>query len=111
MNAAAGVLGVAAAVQVLLMVREGHWHRHGINATIALFVLISLAPYAAAAWRMRARASASPRKDLVLALLLAAAGPGIAAWGIFVTGGDQRGLVFLFLPPLQALVLLVSLAF
>lgn len=101
------LLAAAAAAHLVLMFREGRWLEHPMTAGRMLFTLFSVAVYAAAAARVALKRSRG-------AAIAAVGVIGVAAWAIgdalFVHRGDQRGLVFVFLPPLQWIIFAILTA-
>lgn len=87
-----------AAAHVVLMFREGGWHRIPLTPGRLLFCAFTLSVYAAAVWRARHSRGWGDAAAAWLVCLLAFVVLGDA---LFLSKGDQRGLVFVFLPPLQ----------
>lgn len=88
------LLAAAAAAHAVLMFREGQWLSSGVTATRLLFCLASLGVYAACAWR-------SSKVAVWRSLAPAVVGLGVILWALCVTRGDQRGVVFVLVVPLQ----------
>jgi hypothetical protein len=103
------VLAAAALAHIVLMFREGQWLDSGINATRAILCLASLLVYAVAMQQVHRRRDAGGLRGLGMAIAVSGAGIYMIVHAIFITKGDQRGLIFLFVPPLQWLVFAVAL--
>ena len=94
---------------LVLMTHEGAWAAGWATMSamrrimVVTLSILTLSPYAlltVAVWRP---ALEGRRLALVAAIALATAGAGVFAIGqaLFVSHGDQRGLIFLFVPPIQ----------
>ena len=105
------VLAASATAHVALMFREGQWTRSSLNLSMVVFCAASLAVYLVAALQAHRRRAKRPVHDLTVALAFCGAGLGTILDAIFVNRGDQRGLVFLFIPPLQWLIYIVASLF
>jgi hypothetical protein len=102
------VLIAAAGTHVALMFREGQWLDAGINMARAILLLVSLLVYLVSMQQVHQRRENGGLRDLLTAVAISGAGIYMIVHAIFISKGDQRGLIFLFVPPLQWLVFAVA---
>lgn len=103
------VLAAAAGTHGALMFREGQWLDSGINLSRAILLLASLLIYLVSIYQIHHRRETGGLRDLVTAVAISGAGIYMIVHAIFIAKGDQRGLIFLFVPPLQWLIFAVAL--
>jgi hypothetical protein len=103
------VLVAAAGAHVALMFREGQWLDSGINLARGVFVVASLLVYLVSMHRVHQRRQTGALRDLLTVVAISGVGIYVIVHAIFISQGDQRGLIFLFVPPLQWLVFTVAL--
>ena len=103
------LLWAAAIWTLACMTHEGAWASDWATMSairrimVISLSILTLTPYAlltVTVWRL---ALQGRRLALVAAIALMTAGAGVLAIGqaLFVSRGDQRGLIFLFVPPIQ----------
>lgn len=93
------------------MFREGHWLESRLNLSRVIFCLASLLIYVVSAWRIHQRRETDSLRDLIPALAASSAGIYLIIHALFISKGDQRGLIFLFVPPLQWIIALALTPF
>jgi len=113
------VFTAAAGLTILLMAREGRWIENwpqmGAWQLIVRLLLcgFALLPFVLLSIAMR-RSLHNPKRLIAvsaIALITVAAGIYAIYDALFVTRGDQRGLIFLFVPPLELVGAILAMAF
>ena len=111
------ICAAAAGWIIVLMWREGAWQwTHmalGQRTAVLLLTAFALAPFVLlvlAVWRSLADAKRLIRVSAI-GLITMAVGIYLVYDALFVSRGDQRGLIFLFVPPIQLVGAIIALAF
>lgn len=109
------VCSAAAGWTLMLMAQEGKWVERSLSQPVApvllsAFTLLPFLVLLIAIWRALGEA-----RKLMLVSAIAAITVGIGVYivyqALFVSRGDQRGLIFVFVPPIQLVGAIFALAF
>jgi hypothetical protein len=109
------ICSAAAGWTILLMAREGGWsERAGLQFVApALFSAFALLPFIVLL--VAVRRSLGDAKKALLVSAIAAVTVGVGVYmvydALFVSRGDQRGLIFIFVPPVQLVGAILALGF
>ena len=99
----------------MLMAREGGWSERAGSQLVApaLFSVFALLPFIVLL--VAIRRSLGDAKTALLVSAIAAVTVGVGVYmvydALFVSRGDQRGLIFIFVPPVQLIGAILALGF